>query len=152
MWVAQRFRLKFQAAACTFSLLSLLIAPLVWTLIPVFTCTHETLPYAGPQVLSQDGVCKTVHHAEFLEHEWLAVFEQDRGGARFVAATYDMGIAILGILETHQPFMALGGYRGTDPILTVEQFAEMSPVARCVTSPPSKKRPNSQFKKASASG
>jgi OPA family glycerol-3-phosphate transporter-like MFS transporter len=32
-----------------------------------------------------------------------------------------MGIAELGILETGEPFMALGGFRGSDPILTVKQ-------------------------------
>jgi 4-amino-4-deoxy-L-arabinose transferase-like glycosyltransferase len=120
---ASRFGKRFQAAAFTFVLAGLLIAPLVWTLIPVFTCTDETLPYAGPQVLSPNGVCQPTQNVEFLKHDMLVIFEQGRGGGRYLAATHDMGIAILGILETNQPFMALGGFRGSDPILTVEQFA-----------------------------
>jgi hypothetical protein len=39
-----------------------------------------------------------------------------------LAATYEMGIASLGILETGEPFMALGGYRGSDPNMTLDQF------------------------------
>jgi hypothetical protein len=35
-----------------------------------------------------------------------------------------MGLAEFGIMETGQPFMALGGYRGSDPILTLDQFTE----------------------------
>ncbi len=123
--VARRLWPRFQVAAYTFGLFGLLIAPLVWTLIPVFTCTNETLPYAGPQVFSPDGVCQPVQKVEFLKHELLDIFEQDRSGAHYLAATHDMGIAILGILETGQPFMALGGFRGSDPILTVDQFAAL---------------------------
>jgi 4-amino-4-deoxy-L-arabinose transferase-like glycosyltransferase len=105
--------------------LILLIAPLTWTLIPVLTCTNGTLPYAGPQVLEPPGACKSDLCGYFLDPEWQAIFEQGRGGARYLAATHDMGIAIFGILDTNQPFMALGGFRGSDPILTVEQFADL---------------------------
>ncbi|MCP5095246.1 MAG: hypothetical protein GY943_06820 [Chloroflexi bacterium] len=42
-----------------------------------------------------------------------------------MAATYDLGIAEMGILETAVPFMALGGYRGGDPIFTVAQFSQL---------------------------
>jgi len=125
LFVSQRWGAKFRATAFTFCLFILLIAPLTWTLIPIYTCTNETLPYAGPQVLSPDGVCKLVQHDYFLEPEWLAVFEQGRDGARYMAATHDMGIAIFGMLDTKEPFMALGGFRGSDPILTADQFAEL---------------------------
>jgi 4-amino-4-deoxy-L-arabinose transferase-like glycosyltransferase len=125
LFAFQHWRSKFQSMAFAWCLFMLLIAPLIWTLIPIVTCTDETLPYAGPQVLSPGGVCKPVQIAKLLEYEWLAVFEQGRGEARYLAATHDMGIAISGILDTRQPFMALGGYRGNDPILTVEQFATL---------------------------
>ncbi len=125
LFAAWRWATKFQATACAFCLSILLIAPLAWTLIPVFACANETLLYAGPQVLEPGGVCKPIQRDYFLKPEWLAIFEQNRGEARYLAATHDMGIAIFGILDTNQPFMALGGYRGNDPILTTEQFAAL---------------------------
>ncbi|MBN1536517.1 MAG: glycosyltransferase family 39 protein [Anaerolineales bacterium] len=110
---------------CAFmSVGALLIAPLAWTLIPVYTCTNVTLPYAGPQVFEKQG-CKPFTYEPFFKQAWLDALEQGRNGAPFPAATHDLGIAELGILQTGEPFLALGGYRGSDPILTVEQFAEL---------------------------
>jgi hypothetical protein len=103
---------------------ALLIAPLTWALIPVFTCTNVTLPYAGPQVFEAQG-CQPFKYRPFFKQEWLDVLAQGRNGARFLAATHDLGIAELGILQTGEPFMALGGFRGSDPILTVDQFVEL---------------------------
>ena len=125
LFAARNWAKKFQATAFTFCLSILLVAPLAWTLIPVLTCTNETLPYAGPQVLEPGGMCKSIQRDYFLKPESLAIFEQGRGDARYLAATHDMGIAILGMLDTNQPFMALGGYRGSDSILAVGQFADL---------------------------
>jgi len=36
----------------------------------------------------------------FRDRAWVEAFERGRNGARFLAATHDMGIAELGILET----------------------------------------------------
>ncbi len=114
-----------QAAAFAAGILALLIAPLVWTLIPVTTCTDYTLPYGGPQVVGASQGCRPINVRPFFDRQWVDLFEQGRDGARYLAATHDMGIAALGILGTHEPFMALGGFRGSDPILTVEQFAAL---------------------------
>ena len=50
--------------------------------------------------------------------------EEHREGARFLGATYDLAVAALGFLESGEAFMALGGYRGSDPILTRDQFIQ----------------------------
>jgi len=124
-WRTGRPGETWQRAAFIASLLTLQIAPLVWTFIPVFSCTDYTLPYGGPQVVGPPKDCKRLMAGlPFLHRAWVEVFERGRNGARFLAATHDMGIAELGLLETREPFMALGGFRGRDPILTVEQFAE----------------------------
>jgi hypothetical protein len=61
--------------------------------------------------------------SRYVTAEWTDYLLAHRNGARFLAATYDLGVAELGILATGEPFMAVGGYRGSDPILTVEEFA-----------------------------
>jgi 4-amino-4-deoxy-L-arabinose transferase-like glycosyltransferase len=97
------------------------ITPVAWAAIPVATCTHMTLPIAGPQ----DAPCRPFEIRPFLDPALVDYLEEGRDGARFLAATYDLGIAELGILESGEPFMALGGYRGSDPILTVQEFAQL---------------------------
>ena len=107
--------------ALTLGVLALCIGPTVWAAIPVFTCTDMTLPYAGPQ----SRECRPFEIKPFLDPDLVEYLEQHRGGAEFMAATYDLGIAEMGILETGEPFMALGGYRGSDPILTLDQFEQL---------------------------
>jgi 4-amino-4-deoxy-L-arabinose transferase-like glycosyltransferase len=100
---------------------ALLIAPAVWAGIPVLTCVDYTIPYAGPQ----QRECKDLQSRPFLDPALADYLLHERQGAAFLAATYDLSIAGLGILQTGEPFMALGGYRGSDPILTVEQFSDL---------------------------
>lgn len=102
-------------------ILLLHIVPAVWAAIPVVTCAHMTLPVAGPQPTA----CRPFEVKPFLDGDLVAYLEQQRNGATFMAATFDLGIAEMGILETGEPFMALGGYRGRDPILTVDEFAQL---------------------------
>jgi 4-amino-4-deoxy-L-arabinose transferase-like glycosyltransferase len=112
-WAVAGFGLGFAA---------LLVAPLVWTAIPVLTCTNMSLPLpsAGPQI----PACRPFAIKPWLDPDLVAYLEQHRDGAEFLAATYDMGVALLGIMGSDAPFMALGGYRGTDPVLTVDEFAD----------------------------
>jgi 4-amino-4-deoxy-L-arabinose transferase-like glycosyltransferase len=110
---------RWARLALAVGLLALFIGPAVWSAIPVLTCTDMTLPIGGPQPRE----CEAFEIKPFLDPDLVAFLERHRGGAQYLAATYDLGIAELGILETGEPFMALGGYRGSDPILTVDQFA-----------------------------
>lgn len=77
-------------------ILAVELTPAVWAAIPVLTCTNMTFPIAGPQPAS----CRPYEVKPFLDQNSVACLEQHREGARFMAATYDLGIAELGILET----------------------------------------------------
>jgi 4-amino-4-deoxy-L-arabinose transferase-like glycosyltransferase len=112
--------LRLSRGAFTTGMLALLVTPTVWAALPVATCTNETMPYAGPQTKE----CRSFETRPFLDRDLVEFLQSQRDGARFLAATYDMGIAMLGILETGEPFMALGGYRGSDNILTLDEFKE----------------------------
>ena len=128
-WYKGRVENKGVRASCwagagfVVGIASLLIAPTVWTAIPVFSCpgTIGSIPFAGPH----DQECRPFAIQPFLDRTLVDYLETNRDGARYMAATYDMGIAGLGILETGEPFMSLGGYRGSDPILTVETFTQL---------------------------
>jgi 4-amino-4-deoxy-L-arabinose transferase-like glycosyltransferase len=50
---------------------------------------------------------------------------QNQGSATYLVATTDSNSAASIILATDKPVMSLGGFSGSDPILTVDQFADL---------------------------
>lgn len=118
--VLVRVSRRLRIMGFTAGIAALFVAPAVWSAIPVFDCVHMVMPVAGPQAES----CRGYVERPFLDLDLVEYLESNREGAQFLAATYDLGIAEMGILETGEPFLALGGYRGSDPILTLDQFVE----------------------------
>jgi 4-amino-4-deoxy-L-arabinose transferase-like glycosyltransferase len=108
---------------------ALLVLPLAWALSPIFAAGNLTLPSASlPRWLGvNDG------RGPILSRNWGALSEDrklveflmaNRGQARFLAATPSALVAAPLIIRTGQPVMAMGGFSGRDPILTVEALAE----------------------------
>jgi len=109
----------------------LLVLPLAWALSPIFAAGNLTLPSASlPRWLGiSDG------RGPILSRNWAALSEDPklveflsshRGQARFLMATPTALLAAPIIIGTGQPVMAMGGFSGRDPILSVEAFAEMA--------------------------
>jgi 4-amino-4-deoxy-L-arabinose transferase-like glycosyltransferase len=109
---------------------ALLVLPMAWALSPVFAAGNLTLPSASlPRWLGiNDG------RGPILSRNWGALSEDPklvefltthRGQARFLMATPTALLAAPIIIGTGQPVMAMGGFSGRDPILSVEAFAEM---------------------------
>jgi 4-amino-4-deoxy-L-arabinose transferase-like glycosyltransferase len=110
---------------------ALLVLPLGWALSTIFAPGNLTLPSAslprwlgindgrGP-VLSRNwaGLSDDPKFAEFLLAR--------RGQARFLLATPTALLAAPIIIRTGQPVMAMGGFSGRDPILTVEALAKIA--------------------------
>ena len=55
----------------------------------------------------------------------LRYLEAHRNGAKYLVAVVSSNEADAIILETNQPVMALGGFSGSDPILTTTQLAAL---------------------------
>jgi 4-amino-4-deoxy-L-arabinose transferase-like glycosyltransferase len=111
--------------------MALLVLPFAWALSPVFAAGNLTLPSASlPRWLGiNDG------RGPILSRNWGALSEDPklveflsahRGQARFLLATPTALLAAPIIIGTGQPVMAMGGFNGRDPILSVEAFAEMA--------------------------
>jgi 4-amino-4-deoxy-L-arabinose transferase-like glycosyltransferase len=111
--------------------MALMVLPLAWALSPIFAAGNLTLPSASlPRWLGiSDG------RGPILSRNWSALSEDPklvgflsahRGQARFLAATPTALLAAPIIIGTGQPVMAMGGFNGRDPILTVDAFAEMA--------------------------
>ncbi|MBN1954942.1 MAG: glycosyltransferase family 39 protein [Anaerolineae bacterium] len=111
----QRSWPRLLAAAGT---LTLLVPMLTWSLIPVLYGGHAGLPYAGPDLLQapRDG-------NELEAGAWVDYLLANQGDAVYLAATLNARSAAPLILATGEPVMALGGFSGGDPILTVEEMA-----------------------------
>ncbi len=94
----------------------LLIAPAVWSAIPVWNGGDAGLPYAGPQQAGRPagGTADT--------SQLVAYLTENRDGEEYILATLNANTAAPVILETGEPVMALGGFTGSDPILTADEL------------------------------
>jgi 4-amino-4-deoxy-L-arabinose transferase-like glycosyltransferase len=97
----------------------LLIAPTVWALIPVWYGGDAGLPFAGPDVLAKARPSEVPNVEPLLDY-----LLTNRQGETFLLATLNARDAAPTILATGEPVMALGGFTGGDPILTVDELAE----------------------------
>lgn len=119
----------FMTPAITLGVLTLLLAPTVWDVVTLQQVSNTTFPTAGPlpshanneltsfaEASSSDGSDDTV-----LEHYLL----HNQGKTPYLLATLNATTAAPLILDTGQPVMALGGFGGSDPILTIQQLSEL---------------------------
>jgi 4-amino-4-deoxy-L-arabinose transferase-like glycosyltransferase len=105
--LAPRFHLKapgrrFLAPALTAGVLVLLLAPTVWAANPILTSTNA----------SSDAAL-------------IRYLEAHQGTAKFLVAVPSSKGADAIILATNKPVMTLGGFSGSDPILTTSQLAAL---------------------------
>ena len=107
--------------------LALMLAPTVWAAIPVIQNTTAQLPAAGPSQANSfggqfgEGRGDNGGANQALINYLLA----NQGNATFIVATPSSMTADGIILATNKPVMALGGFGGSDPILTTSQLAAL---------------------------
>ncbi len=118
-----RFRLhaRILAPVLCVALLALMLTSAVWSTIPVLAAETASLPVAGASGQSTfgQGGMGTVDTA------LISYLEAHKGSAKYLVAVASSNEADSIILETNQPVMALGGFSGSDPILTTTQLAAL---------------------------
>ncbi|HTK07279.1 MAG TPA: glycosyltransferase family 39 protein [Ktedonobacteraceae bacterium] len=109
-------------------LLVLLIAPAIWALLPLWSGTDTIDPVAGPArpasilaIVAHAFIPESEHAQPDLEHYLLA----HEGQARYLVVTMNASTAAPFILDTGKSAIALGGYNGFDPTLSVPQVATL---------------------------
>ncbi len=115
---------------------ALLFAPTTWVAISI---AHPSgnLPAAGPSQrnLFNAGVGRgsgadranpiaQPDETTQVEARLVRYLEANRGSTRYLLATQSAMTAAPFILQTGQPVMALGGFSGSDPILTADELAQ----------------------------
>ena len=109
---------------------ALLLLPLAWALSPVFSPGNLTLPSASlPRWLGLDdgrGPLLSRNHAALSADPKLHAFlAAHRGTARFAVAAPTTQLVAPFIVRTGLPAMAVGGFFGNEPILTLDAFGTM---------------------------
>ena len=110
-----------QLGMATLGLLSLLAAPAVWAAIPVWAGGDAGLPFAGPDLLSRGRRTGSLPDVSRL----VDYLTTHRNGERFLAATLNANTAAPIILASGQAVMAMGGFSGSDQILSVDELGAM---------------------------
>jgi 4-amino-4-deoxy-L-arabinose transferase-like glycosyltransferase len=106
-------------------LLALLLAPTTWSVFSVWQGNSNALPSAGPSATTGTnafGINTNSLNSQTADPKLITYLEAQQGNTRFLVATLNATTAEPLILTTGKPVMALGGFLGTDPILTVQQL------------------------------
>ena len=111
---------RWASVAAGIGVAALLIPMLVWAAIPVWHGGHSGLPYAGPDLLDEPGEnVSTVERTRLTDY-----LLSNQGDTTYLAAMLRANDAAPFILATGEPVMALGGFSGSDQILTPEELRD----------------------------
>ncbi|RDI18329.1 ArnT family glycosyltransferase [Lentzea flaviverrucosa] len=107
------------------ALIAALLGPTTYSFATVTTPHTGALPVAGPSNGRMGGMGGGLLDATTPDAEVVALLRDNASGYRWAAATIGSNNAAGLQLASGQPVMALGGFNGTDPAPTLEQFQEM---------------------------
>lgn len=117
---------KMRSGLAAAGILVLLVAPFYWSLTPILYGDNSSLPQAGPsqQAFGQrqgrgDGMNSGINE------QLLAYVTSHNTGEKFLFATTSAATAEPYIIKTGKAVMAMGGFSGSDPILTVKKLEQL---------------------------
>ncbi|MHA8111443.1 glycosyltransferase family 39 protein [Lactobacillaceae bacterium Melli_B4] len=107
-------------------LVTIMLAPAFWSMTPAIAGQSAAIPSAGPDLLSsgQGGGMGGIGNGS-VNNKLLKYLEKNQGNAKFLFATDDSGTAAPYIIKTGKAVMAMGGFNGTDPAITLTQFKKL---------------------------
>jgi hypothetical protein len=101
-----------------------MLAPTLWTAIPVIQNTTAQTALAGPLQVNGFGGYFGGGDAT-VDPVLIRYLEANQGNTKFLVATPSSMTADGIILATNRPVMAMGGFSGSDPILTTTHLASL---------------------------
>lgn len=112
--------------AVTVGVVAALLCPVAWSATPVLAKGNAMMPEAGPNLLSGRGRMPGPPDAAFgNSNKLLAFLQAHRRGERYLLATGGTHLAAPIIIRTGEPVMALGGFIGSDPTISLEGFKKL---------------------------
>lgn len=131
---------KLIRSASVAGLLVLLATPLYWAATPLLYGDNAMMPAAGPQTTGGFGGMPGGMQGQMpgqmpgrgpgemqdnVDSKLLVYLEANNTGEKFLFATSNAGTAETYIIKTGKAVMAMGGFSGSDPILTVDKLKQM---------------------------
>ncbi|MCY8519325.1 ArnT family glycosyltransferase [Bacillus atrophaeus] len=105
------------------SLCVLLLAPIYWSATPLLYGGNSVLPESGPQLKNSSGGGGMF--TSEVDTGLLSYLQENNTGEEYLFATLTTVTAAPYIINTDESVMALGGFNGTDPILTVSELKKL---------------------------
>ncbi|MDQ6660791.1 MAG: glycosyltransferase family 39 protein [Chloroflexota bacterium] len=118
---------RFLLAALGIGVLALMLTPTVWAAIPVIQRGQGDVLVAGPTQTNGFGgnFAGGRNENATANSTLLRYLETHQGSTKFLVAVPSSNTADGLILATNKAVMALGGFSGSDPILTTNQLASL---------------------------
>ncbi len=116
-----RINPRLLAPAFCLGLAALLLTPAVWSAIPAIQDITQDLPIAGASQQGAAGGPTALN----VDTALITYLETHQGSAQYLVAVSSAQEASAIILATNKPVMALGGFTGSDPILTTSQLVAL---------------------------
>jgi 4-amino-4-deoxy-L-arabinose transferase-like glycosyltransferase len=111
--------------ALAVGLIALFISPTVWALTPLSNRGMGGVPAAGPDLFTRRQWRLGGASGNGEVDRLVGFLQAQRRGERFLLATATAMQASPIIIQTGEAVMAIGGWGGSDPILTVDQFTRL---------------------------
>ncbi|MEC1687502.1 ArnT family glycosyltransferase [Bacillus mojavensis] len=105
------------------SLCVLLLTPIYWSATPLLYGGNGVLPESGPQLKSSANGGNMF--SSEVDTGLLSYLRKHNTGEEYLFATLTTVTAAPYIINTDESVMALGGFNGTDPILTVSDLKKL---------------------------
>ncbi|WP_312883506.1 glycosyltransferase family 39 protein [Paenibacillus germinis] len=117
---------KIAHTAAILGLLVLLAAPLYWAATPLLYGGNSMLPEAGPNLKQSSGMGGSrMGGPGEVNTKLLDYVTKNNTGETYLFAVSRATEASSYIIKTGKAVMAMGGFSGSDPILTVDKLKEM---------------------------
>ncbi len=116
-----------QTAGAVLIAIAVFIAPLAWSLTPAFGVLPSNIPDAGPDLMIEqnDSHTQSVPGGSGETAQALNTFVvENYNGEKWALAVSRASIAAPIILETGLPVMSVGGFSGSDMILTLPKLKQ----------------------------
>nr|HET6902424.1 glycosyltransferase family 39 protein [Ktedonobacteraceae bacterium] len=113
--------------ALSIGVLAMLITPTVWASVSILQSTQADTLVAGPSQTTSFGgsFAGGQDRNGNADSALISYLEAHQGTAKYLVAVTSSNEADSIILATNKPVMTLGGFSGSDPILTTSQLAAL---------------------------
>jgi hypothetical protein len=113
------------ATGLTLGIAALLLCPAAWALTPLLAPGGRMVPVADPVLLHVRSTPDVRAKNEQAVHNMLTYLRTQRRSERYLLAAPDIHLLAPIVVQAGEPVMAYGGFSGSDPILSADDFAQM---------------------------